>query len=109
MRSQCPVSTQMHTIDTANEKLKSSAAVNRPQNPNDIRVPSEQGRIMYWHMGSSKNAKATVAMIAVHTANNICIESKKKNITSNDTDAQSGRQRACIVSNVANLSAENEK
>lgn len=47
MSSQCPVSTQMHTIDTANEKLNSSAAVNRPQNPNDIRLPSEQGRMIY--------------------------------------------------------------
>lgn len=104
MRSQCPVSTQMHTIETANEKLNSSAAVKRPQNPNDIRLPSEHGRMIYWHMGSSKNANATVAIIAVHTANNICIESKKKNITNSDTDAPSGRQSACIVSNVANLS-----
>lgn len=109
MRSQCPVSTQMHTIDTANEKLNSSAAVKRPQNPSDIRFPSEQGLMMYWHMGRSKNANATVAIIAVHTANSICIESKKKNITNSDTDAPSGRQRACIVSNVANLSVRMEK
>lgn len=59
-------------------------------------------------MGRSKNASATVAMIAVQTANNICIESKKKNITNNDTDAPSGRQRACIVSNVANLSVSKQ-
>lgn len=104
MSSQCPVNTQMHTIDTANEKLKSSAAVNRPQNPNDIRLPSEHDFNIYWHIGSSKNANATVAIIAVHTANSICIESKKKNITNNDTDAPNGRQSACIVSNVANLS-----
>lgn len=99
----------MQTIDTANEKLNSSAAVKRPQNPNDIRLPSEHGRMIYWHMGRSKNANATVAIIAVHTANSICIESKKKNITNNDTDAPNGRQSACIVSNVANLSEEKRK
>lgn len=103
MSSQCPVSTQMHTMETANVKLNNSAAVNRPQNPNDIRLPSEHGRIMYWHMGNSKKAKAIVAMIAVQTANSICIESKKKNITRSDMDAPSGRHRACIVSSVANL------
>lgn len=43
-------------------------------------------------------------LLAVQTAKSICIESKKKNMTSSDTDAPSGRQRACIVSNVANLS-----
>lgn len=49
-------------------------------------------------------------LLAVQTANNICIESKKKNITSNDIDAPSGRQSACIVSNVANLPGKiNEK
>lgn len=109
MSSQCPVNTQMHTIDTANEKLKSSAAVNRPQNPKDIRLPSEHDFNIYWHIGRSKNANATVAMIAVHTANSICIESKKKNITSSDTDAPNGRQSACIVSNVANLSKRIEE
>ncbi len=44
-------------------------------------------------MGSSRNARATVAMMAVQTANNNCIESKKKNITRRDTDAPRGRQR----------------
>lgn len=39
-------------------------------------------------------------LLAVHIANNICIESKKKNITSNETDAPNGKQRACIVSRV---------
>ena len=33
-------------------------------------------------------------------ANNICIESKKKNMTSKEMDAPRGRQRACIVSSV---------
>lgn len=129
MRSQWPVSTQMQTMDTASEKLKSSADVKRPHKPNDIRLPSEHGRIMYWHIGNKRNANATVAitvdgrrarfrldwnrnilwlggsvyLLAVQTANNICIESKKKNITSNEMDAPSGRHRACIVSSVANL------
>lgn len=39
-------------------------------------------------------------LLAVHMANNICIESKKKNMTRSDTEAPKGRQRACIVSNV---------
>jgi len=62
MSSQCPVKTQMHTIETDNEKLNSSAAVKRPQKPNDIRLPSVQGRMIYWHIGKSKKAKATVAI-----------------------------------------------
>lgn len=109
MSNQCPVKTQTQTMDTANEKLNSSALVYRPQQPNDIRLPSEQGRIMYWHIGNNRNASATVAITAVQTANNICIESKKKNITNNDTDAPNGRQSACIVSNVANLSANKQQ
>lgn len=84
---------------------------------------------MYWHIGSKRKASATVAMTvgganrrirfsivlahnivcialpAVATANSICIESKKKNITSSDMEAPSGKQSACIVSNVAKLSA----
>lgn len=42
-------------------------------------------------------------LLAVHTANKSCIESKKKNIINNETDAPSGKHNACIVSNVANL------
>ena len=38
-------------------------------------------------MGKRRNAKATVAITAVQIANNICIESKKKNMTSNDIEA----------------------
>lgn len=34
------------------------------------------------------------------------MESKKKNITNNEIDAPSGRQSACIVSSVANLSVK---
>lgn len=132
IRSQWPVSTQTQTIDRAKEKLNSSADVKRPQTPNEMRLPSEHGRMMYWHMGNSKNAKATVAMttkkiktksvnnsfffilfklysLAVQTANSICIESKKKNMTSKDMEAPSGKHRACIVSNVANLSATHIK
>lgn len=62
MSSQCPVNTHTQTIDNANEKLKSSAEVKRPHTPNDIRLPSEHGRIIYWHIGNNKNANATVAI-----------------------------------------------
>ena len=54
----------------------------------------------YWHIGSKRNAKATVAITAVHIANNICIESKKKNMTSSDIEAPNGRHIACIESRV---------
>lgn len=47
--------------------------------------------------------------LAVQTANSICMESKKKNITSNEMDAPKGRHNACIVSNVANLPAGERK
>lgn len=60
--SQWPVSTHMHTIDTESVKLKSSAAVKRPQNPKENRFPSVHGLMMYWHMGSSRKASATVAI-----------------------------------------------
>lgn len=40
------------------------------------------------------------AMIAVHIAKSICMESKKKNMISSDTDAPSGKHSACIVSSV---------
>ena len=45
MRSQCPVSTQMHTIINERKKDKISAAVNRPHTPNDILQPEKQYRI----------------------------------------------------------------
>ena len=51
-------------------------------------------------MGSSKNARATVAMTAVQMANNICIESKKKNMTSRETEAPRGKHIACSESRV---------
>lgn len=60
--SQWPVSTQTQTMDNASEKLNSSADVKRPQTPNEMRLPSEHGRIMYWHIGNNKNASATVAI-----------------------------------------------
>jgi len=83
------------------QTLKSSAAVKRPQMPKEIFVVLRHGLvkknnfiqdsgveqieifylIRYWHMGNSRNASATVAITAVQIANNICIESKKKNIT----------------------------
>lgn len=124
--SQWPVSTQIQTIVKLSVKLKSSAAVKRPQKPNDMRLLSVHGLIMYWHIGSKRKARATVAitkienlnyipsnkkkvswdLLAVHTAKSICIESKKKNITSRDTEAPKGKHSACIVSSVANLSAK---
>lgn len=51
-------------METESVKLNSSAAVNRPQTPNEKRLPSVQGRIMYWHMGSKRKASATVAITA---------------------------------------------
>ena len=54
----------------------------------------------YWHMGNRRNANATVAITAVQIANNICIESKKKNMTSKDIEAPNGRHIACIESSV---------
>lgn len=50
-----------------------------------------------------RSEDGVVFLLAVHTANNICIESKKKNITSNETEAPSGRHSACVVSSVAKL------
>ena len=52
----------MQTMLTLNENERSSAPVNLPQTPKDILLPSEHGRIMYWHMGSKRNASATVAI-----------------------------------------------
>lgn len=48
----------------------------------------------YWHMGRSRKARATVAMTAVHEAKSICIESKKKNMTSKEMEAPNGRHIA---------------
>jgi hypothetical protein len=49
---------------TLRENESSSAPVNLPHTPNDILLPSEHGRIIYWHMGNRRNANATVAMTA---------------------------------------------
>lgn len=38
--------------------------------------------------------------LAVQTAKRSCIESKKKNMTRRETDAPSGKHKACIVSSV---------
>ena len=51
-------------------------------------------------MGSNKNAKATVAMTAVQMAKSICMESKKKNMTSKEIEAPSGKHMACNESKV---------
>lgn len=119
MSTQLPVNTQMHTTVIDNVKLNSSAVVNRPQNPSDIRFPSEHGRIRYWHMGKRRNASAMVAIteikllsfkrfiskltnsLAVHTVKSICIESKKKNITRREIDAPRGKHKAWVASSVA--------
>jgi len=47
---------------TLSENESNSAPVNLPQTPNDILLPSEHGLIIYWHIGSKRNAKATVAI-----------------------------------------------
>lgn len=39
-------------------------------------------------------------LLAVQMAKSICIESKKKNMTSSEMDAPRGRHSACMVSNV---------
>lgn len=51
---------------------------------------------------SLNNMEMIMNLLAVQTANNICIESKKKNITRRETDAPSGKHSACVVSKVAN-------
>jgi len=54
-----------------------------------------------WH-GEDTDCSFSKAcdLLAVQIANNICIESKKKNITSSEMDAPKGRHNACIVSRV---------
>merc|ERR1719471_1261300 len=83
----------------------SSARVNLPHIPSEILVPlvAWQGRTRYWHMGSKRNARATVAITAVHTANSSCVESKKKNMMRSEKDAPSGRHIACKLSSVVTL------
>jgi hypothetical protein len=41
-----------------------------------------------------------VGLLAVQMAKSICIESKKKNMTSSEMDAPRGRHSACMVSSV---------
>lgn len=41
-----------------------------------------------------------INLLAVHIANSICMESKKKNITNSDIEAPKGKHNACIVSKV---------
>ena len=48
-------------------------------------------------------------LLAVQIANNICIESKKKNITSSEMDAPKGRHNACIVSRVCTSAIKKKK
>ena len=54
-----------------------------------------------WY-GEGKDCSFSKAcdLLAVQIANNICMESKKKNITSSEMDAPKGRHNACIVSRV---------
>lgn len=88
----------------------------------------EQGRVRYWHIGSSRNANAMVArtaeesraeqrlvlfptlkkkvekkprqgvLPAVQMVKTTWTESKKKNMTSRETEAPIGRKRACVES-----------
>ena len=51
-------------------------------------------------MGKRRKARATVAITAVQIANSICMESKKKNITSKETEAPNGKHMACKESSV---------
>lgn len=68
----------MQTINRDNEKESNSAAVNRPHIPNENLLPSEQGRVIYWHIGKSRKAKATVAITKNHNRNqNISYEMLK--------------------------------
>lgn len=69
INNQWPVNTQMHTTVMDIVKLSSSAAVNRPQQPSDIRFPSVHGRMMYWHIGRRRKASATVAMTGSRSDN----------------------------------------
>lgn len=46
MRSQCPVSTHIHTIIKDRKKDKISAAVNRPHTPNDILQSTKQHSLL---------------------------------------------------------------
>lgn len=103
MRSQCPVSTHIHTSikDRKNDKI--SAAVNRPHTPNDIFWPVEQGRMRYWHIGNRRKANATVARTAVQIAKTICRESKKRNMMRRDAEAPMGRKAAWQASMVCTL------
>lgn len=52
------------------------------------------GLTRYWHIGKRRNARATVAITAVQTANRSCIESKKKNMIRREKLAPSGRHMA---------------
>lgn len=60
----------MQTMKTDRENDSNSAAVNLPHMPNEILFPSEQGLMMYWHMGSSRKARATVAITKKKNENN---------------------------------------
>lgn len=88
----------------------------------------EQGLVRYWHIGNSRNANAMVARTAEDkraavrpdhppdgATSRVCVkqkcvlpavqmvkttwtESKKKNMTSRETEAPIGRKRACVES-----------
>lgn len=58
---------------------------------------------MHWNMEIEHNIysmQQKTNLLAVHIANNICIESKKKNMTNSDIEAPRGKHKACIVSSV---------
>lgn len=65
-----------------------------------IILPSNSNLIHYVILLYKIKLKWNINSLAVLIANNICIESKKKNITNSDIEAPSGKHNACIVSKV---------
>ena len=90
---------KIHKEVKSNPLIDSKASVNKSAKITDF---SSQNYylVRYWHIGKRRNANATVAMTAVQIANSICIESKKKNMTSKDIEAPNGRHIACMESRV---------
>jgi hypothetical protein len=70
---------------------------------NGLAVSESSFGTQTWHDnggGGTVLYEYTHHLLAVQIANNICIESKKKNITSREIDAPKGKHNACIVSRV---------
>lgn len=67
---------------------------------NDVKVQTEYGTDSSYTYNNTWNNKRKIHVLAVHIAKSICIESKKKNMTSKDIEAPKGRHKAWIVSRV---------